>query len=307
MRIALGQIQCRPQNIAANLEAHITFIEQAITQDADLIVFPELSLTGDMVGNLLPDSSVSPEMDALTHIAALSHDIDIVIGLAEPNNAHDFKRYNAAFYFAGGMLIQRHRKLFLVNYSVFEEERYYIPGNALQTFDTRHGRTSMLICNDVWHAPAPYVAAMDGAELLLVPSNSARGILQDKLYLARTWETMNRNYSATMGFFTVFVNCVGVRESVHSAYRYWGGSEIIAPTGDVVVKAPYDDEALVIGEIHLADVARQRFEVPILRDARVGFIAQEFNRLAAERLSQPLLEDTNDNFEVLEPDQPRTA
>jgi predicted amidohydrolase len=178
-----------------------------------------------------------------------------------------------------------------VNYSVFDEGKHYVPGNNLQAFDTDTGRMCMLVCNDAWHAAAPYIAALDGAEIMIVPANSARDTLEDDLNIPQTWEHMNRAYSAMTGMYTVFVNRVGVRKSLYGDFPYWGGSEIISPRGEVVVKAPYDDEALVFGEVEVGLVAQQRYKAPILRDARLFIIEQEIDRLAAKRAGEIMLED----------------
>jgi predicted amidohydrolase len=291
MKIALAQIDSAPGDLQANLDKHLDFIRQAIQQKAELIVFPELSLTGEKIGPHVTDVSLSVESEELLAISEASHEIDIVIGLAEKSEVNLYNRFNAAFYLSQKTLVHRHRKLFLVNYSVFDEGKHYVPGNNLQAFDTDTGRMCMLVCNDAWHAAAPYIAALDGAEIMIVPANSARDTLEDDLNIPQTWEHMNRAYSAMTGMYTVFVNRVGVRKSLYGDFPYWGGSEIISPRGEVVVKAPYDDEALVFGEVEVGLVAQQRYKAPILRDARLFIIEQEIDRLAAKRAGEIMLED----------------
>ena len=211
MRVALAQMDSASGDLERNLARHMEWIQEAVTEGAELIVFPELGLTGDRIGPDIPDVSLSREAEQLEQIADASHKIDIVIGLAERGIKSHYNRYNAAFYYSEGSLLYSHRKLFLVNYSVFEEAKHFVPGNNLQAFDSRLGRICMLICNDVWHASAPYIGALDGAELLIVPSSSARGTLQDHLDIPQTWEHMVRAYSGMMGFYIVHVNRVGVR------------------------------------------------------------------------------------------------
>ncbi|MFQ5959913.1 MAG: nitrilase-related carbon-nitrogen hydrolase [Candidatus Methylomirabilales bacterium] len=286
MRVALAQIESIPGDLKANIVRHIQQIQQAISDGAELIVFPELGLTGDRIGLDIPDVSLSRESEELQPIADASRKIDIVIGLAERGLVSHYNRYNSAFYYAEGSLLYRHRKLFLVNYSVFEEAKHYVPGNNLQAFDGRLGRLCLLVCNDMWHASAPYIGALDGAEFLITPSASARGTLKDHLDIPQTWDHMIRAYSGMMGFYTVFVNRVGVRKDPEGDHIYWGGSAIIDPRGEVVVQAPYDEEALVYGEVDLEQVAQQRFKAPILRDARLWILRQEINRLAAERTDE---------------------
>ncbi len=286
MRVALAQIESFGGDVEHNLAHHLEWIQQAVGEGAELIVFPELGLTGDRMGPDMPDVSLSRDAEQLEQIADASRKIDIVVGLAERGVKNLYNRYNTAFYYSQGSLLYRHRKLFLVNYSVFEEAKHYVPGNNLQAFDTRLGRTCMLVCNDIWHASAPYLGALDGAELLIVPSASARGTLQDRLDIPQIWDHMVHAYSGMMGFYTVFVNRVGVWRDPQGEYPYWGGSAIIGPSGQTVVQAPYDEEALVYGEVDLEQVAQQRFKAPLLRDARLWILRQEINRLAAERTDE---------------------
>ena len=290
MKVALAQIDPLPVDVNANMRIHRDCIQQAVREKADLIVFPELSLTGDKIGPFIRDVGLTLESDPVLEISELSQQIDIVVGLVE-RGVSLYDRFNAAFYFSKGALIHRHRKLFLVNYAVFEEGKHYVPGNNLQAFDTPQGRACMLICNDPWHAAMPYIAALDGAETMIVPANSARGTLKDYLNIPQTWEHMNRAYSASMGFYTVFVNRVGQRKDEHGEFTYWGGSEIIDPRGEVVVKAPYEEEALIFGEVDLNQVAEQRYYAPLIRDARLWIIQQEIDRLATKRSSAGVLGD----------------
>ncbi len=289
MRIALGQIDSRSDDFTGTLDKHIRFIDQAVRERADLIVFPELSLSGDQTGA----ESLAITSGALVRIAELSCQIDVVVGLQEVGGSETVGRYNSAFYYSQGRLVHRHRKLFLLDYAVWKEGRHLTPGDELRAFDTRLGRQCMLICNDVWHAPAPYLAALDGASLLIVPANSAQGTLAKSLDIAQTWQHMNRAYAAMMGFYIIFVNRVGVLRADAGSFGYWGGSEIIGPDGREVLKAPYDDEALVIGEIDLAAVEAHRRKAPLIRDARLSLLQQEIRRLAAQPEGQPIQEGNN--------------
>lgn len=286
MKVALAQIDSHPGSLDKNLAKHLEWTGRAIEQGCDLIVFPELSISGDKQGTDIPDVGLDRDDALLADLADLSSDIDIVVGLVERGRRNLYNRYNSAFYYTEGRLLHRHRKLFLVNYAVFEEGKHYVPGNNLQAFDTRLGRASILICNDAWHASAPYIAALDGAELLIIPSASARGTLAEYLDIPAAWGHMNRAYSSMMGFYTVFANRVGVRADGDGKYQYWGGSELIGPRGEPVASAPQDEETMIVGEVDRDRVAQQRFKAPLLRDARLWIIRQEINRLAADRTEE---------------------
>lgn len=282
MKVALAQIEPHGGDFGATLAKHLSYIEEAGARGAGLIVFPELSLTGDDASRDGPDAALSASAAALQPFLAHSATIDIVVGLKERDEATS-ACYNSAFYYARGRLVHRHRKLFLLDYGVWNEGQHLEPGEQLEVVKTELGRLSVLICNDVWHAPAPYLAALDGAEMLIVPANSARGTLAERVDIAATWEQMNRAYAATMGFYYVFVNRVGLMGYGPHEHRYWGGSEMIGPDGRVVVKAPYDVEALVIGEIDLAAVAEQRRRAPLIRDSRPKLFQALFARVAQKQ------------------------
>ena len=293
MKIALAQIDSTLGDVQANLEKHFDYIQKAIQEGADLIVFPELSLSGETLGPDAEDVSLEVDSAAFDEICQLSQSIDIVVGINERSEISLYNRYNAAFYFSKNTLVHRHRKLFLVNYAVFEEAKHYAPGNNLQAFDTDLGRVCMLVCNDVWHSPSPYIAALDGAEIMIVLANSARGTLKDRLNIPAAWEHMNRAYSAMHGFYTIFVNRVGVRRDIYGEYPYWGGSEVIDAQGEVVVKAPYYEEALIFAEIDIAEVSLQRYRAPLVRDARLWLYQQEIDRLAVKRSEAVRLPETD--------------
>ena len=301
MIVALAQIDSAAGDVEANLDKHLEWTQRAIEEGAELIVFPELSLSGDKLGPEVPDVGIDRDHEMLDPLRDISRKIDLVFGLVERGKRNLYNRYNAAFYYAEGRLLYRHRKLFLVNYAVFEEGKHYVPGNNLQAFETRYGRVCMLLCNDAWHAVSPYIAALDAARMMIVPAGSARGTLSDYLEIPETWSHMNRAYSAMMGFYTIFVNRVGTRLDEHGEFEYWGGSEVIGPRGQEIVKAPYDEEALVFGEIDPQYVAEQRFKAPILRDARLWIVRQEINRLAAVRSEE--MDGTADG-DTLETDKP---
>lgn len=293
MKVALAQIESSSLDVQANLEKHIYYIQEAIQGGANLIVFPELSLSGDAVGLEVKQAGLTVDSATTNRICKLSREIDIVVGVNEQDEANPGNCFNTVFYFSRENLIHRHRKLFLVNYAVFEEAKYYLPGEDLQAFDTPFGRVCMLVCNDVWHPPSPYLAALDGTEILIVPANSTRGALDDWLDIPNTWEAMNRAYSAMLGFYTIFVNRVGTRRDVHGEYPYWGGSEIIDEKGQLIIKAPYDDEALIFGEIDVSNVSIQRKQAPLIRDTRMDLFQHEIERLGRKYQVDLSFQDIN--------------
>ncbi|MBN1563070.1 MAG: hypothetical protein JXA10_04480, partial [Anaerolineae bacterium] len=159
MKLTLGLAQITPKlgSIAANVQTHLNYIEQAAAQGVQLLVFPELSLTGynlqDLVYELAlhatPDDSVFKQLLA----ASQEHDIDLSIGFVEEDDRNRF--FISQAYLGQGEIVHVHRKVYLPTYTLFDEGRYFAWGDSIRAFDTRFGRFGMLICEDFWHASPP--------------------------------------------------------------------------------------------------------------------------------------------------------
>ncbi|MDH5507744.1 MAG: carbon-nitrogen hydrolase, partial [Anaerolineae bacterium] len=175
--LALAQTDTRLGVIPANRDKHIEYAQQAHRQGADLLVFPELSLTGYMLQDLVPSVASRPAPDDPTFgpLLKASQDLDIMIGFVEEDPRHRF--YISAAYLSGGEVLHVHRKVYLPTYGMFDEGRFFAAGEQVRAFDTRFGRIGMLICEDFWHASPPYLLWLDGADLLLLQSASpGRGL-----------------------------------------------------------------------------------------------------------------------------------
>ena len=150
-------------------------IGKAKKRGAELLVFPELSLSGYFLKDMVPVSALRTSSPIIKELLKESKEISLAFGLVEESKEHTF--YNAAFYLEDGKIKHIHRKVYLPTYGMFDEQRYFSRGNRIRAFDTKFGRFAMVICEDMWHPSAPYIAAQDGAEIILVPSNSpSRGV-----------------------------------------------------------------------------------------------------------------------------------
>lgn len=269
-RIAVAQVDCRLGDVAANLELAHGQIESAATRGADLVVFPELSLHGYALGRLESDRSLAAD-DA--RVAALAdHGPDVLVGLHEDAGV---RTYNSAAYLAAGGFRHVQRKLYPVNYLVWEERKHAAPGQALRAFDTRIGRVATLICNDAWQAPLPWLAAQDGAEVLLVPADSAAGFGPESLDTIEYWNELLRFVATMQQCWVVFCNRVGMEEGA----RFWGGSRVLDPSGEVVARSPEWEPSLVVADVDIDAARRRRRAVPLLKDARLGLVERELRRL----------------------------
>jgi predicted amidohydrolase len=280
LNLALVQIATRLGEVEANLERHLSFIKQARTGKADLVVFPELSLTGYVLQDLVPSVAHKPVEDdpVFKPLLKASRDIDLMVGFVDEDARHRF--YIASAYLSAGKVVQVHRKLYLPTYALFDEGRFFTRGDAVRAFDTRFGRVGMLICEDFWHASPPYLLWLDGADILLLASASPGRGLNDheRLESARWVEGVNQAYANLFTSFVVHANRVGYEDGLN----FWGGATVFDPGGQLVAHGPYFEEALVISDLDLGKTRRIRARLPLLRDERTSLVQSELARIIAK-------------------------
>jgi predicted amidohydrolase len=205
----------------------------------------------------------------------LSRRIAIVAGLVEETDRHRF--HNSAVFLEGGRIRHVHRKLYLPTYGMFDEGRDFAAGDRLQAFPTRFGRMGMLICEDLWHPSTALVLAQDGADYLLVLSNSpTEGIDRHRGLLGhRTWTDLARVTAQLQTQYLAWVNRVGFEDGVN----FGGGSCVIDPFGETLAEGPLLREDLVVTDLPRATLRRARTFYPLLRDERLPLLAREIDRL----------------------------
>ncbi|MGQ9887947.1 MAG: nitrilase-related carbon-nitrogen hydrolase [Aggregatilineales bacterium] len=282
MRLTVGLAQIYPKlgDVQANLARHLEWIAQAGAQGADLVVFPELSLTGYCVQDMVPEVAIRAARDDEVFRALLDASAggpDLVIGFVHADARRRF--YIASAYLSRGQCLHIHHKVYLPTYGMFDDERYFDQGSALRAFDTRFGRAGMLICEDFWHMSAPYVLWQDGADLLIFTSCSpSRGVSASeggRLTVSRWVELMTQAYASAFTCYVVHVNRVGYEDG----RNYWGGSSITNPDGEFLTRGRYFDEALIVQEIDLNQIHRTRSQLPLLRDERPHLVQRELARI----------------------------
>ncbi len=277
LSIALAQINTHLGDVPANLEKHLSLIQEAQTAGADLLVFPELSLTGYVLQDLVPAVAHRPNPDdpVFKPLLKASQDIDLVVGFVDEDERHRF--YIASAYLSQGEILHVHHKVYLPTYGLFDEGRFFAWGDSVQAFDTRFGRMGILICEDFWHASPPYLLWLDGAEMFLFSSASpGRGLnAEPQLESARWVEHINRAYASLFTIFVAHANRVGFEDGLN----FWGGSTIFDPNGDLIVQGPYHEESLTYSELDLNQLHRTRTRLPLLRDERTNLVLRELSRI----------------------------
>jgi predicted amidohydrolase len=283
LRIALAQIAPRLGELDANLERHHALLRQARADGAGLVVFPELGLTGYLLSDLAAEVAMRLDDPRLAALAAeTAGELSAVVSFVEESGDH--RLFIAAALLEDGQVRHVHRKVFLPTYGQFDDRRFFAAGDVVRATPSRLGvGVGIAVCEDFWHLQTPQLLALDGAQILLnVSSSPGRDLAATNevgLGTATSWRTLMRTYAQLTGSFVVFVNRVGVDETM----TFWGGSEVIGPSGAPIFSAPFFDDDVYLVDVNLDDIRRERIALPLLRDERLELQARELGRIIAER------------------------
>jgi predicted amidohydrolase len=286
VRVALAQLAPKLGDPSANLPLHLDAIERSREREAQLVVFPELSLTGYQLLDQVPDVALSPGGEILVALARSSEKIDIVAGFAEEGPGHRF--YNSAVYFSAGETLHVHRKLFLPTYGMFQEGRDFARGERLREFDAPFGRAGLLICEDLWHPPCAWLLGQAGVETILVLSSGPiRGAREGEITSIGVWRDLVRVAAKLQTSYVVYVNRVGCEDGL----SFGGGSMVADPFGRIVVEAPALETSLVVADLEPEVLRRARTAYPLLRDADLELFHRELGRIRRMRYDLPDADD----------------
>jgi predicted amidohydrolase len=283
IRIALAQLAPRLGRLDENLAQHVELLSQARSGGADLVVFPELGLTGYLLQDLAAEVAMRLDDPRLARLVDATRGLSAVVSFAEESGDHRISI--AAALIEDGEIRHVHRKLFLPTYGLFDERRFFGAGDLLRAVPSRRlgVGVGIAVCEDFWHLSVPQLLALDGAHLLInVSSSPGRDLARTHevgLGTASSWRGLMRTYAQLTTSFAIFCNRVGVDESI----SFWGGSEVIAPSGEAVFSAPLYEEGLYLVDIDLEEVRRARISLPLLRDERPELQVRELSRVVAER------------------------
>lgn len=277
LKVGLSQINPKLGDIQANLEMHLQTINQAADQGVELLIFPELSLTGYRLHDLAYNIALRPSQrdPIFGQLLDASLNVDLVVGFVEMDERQKF--HIAAAYLSHGEMVHLHRKVYLPTYGMFDEGRYFAWGDAIRAFDTRFGRMGILICEDFWHISPPYLLWLDGADILILTSASpGRGIATEQKIGSAKWvEHINQAYASIFTNFVLHTNRTGFEDGV----SFWGGATVFDPEGNLLVQGPYYEDALVTTKLDLNQLRRTRIRLPVLRDERVELTLRELRRI----------------------------
>lgn len=257
--IALAQISCEQGNKEKNLETIRENVAKAKREGAQLVIFPELSLTGYVVRDQiyeLAERIPGPSTRFVEDLAKESK-LHIVFGMPEASEKAQATLYNSAILVGPKGVIGKYHKMYLPTHSVFEEKRYFRPGYQVAVFDTKLGKIGLVICYDIYFPEVTRLTRLNGAQLIVCISASP-GIRRS------FFETLTTARAIENTAFLAYVNMAGIEDGL----QFWGGSRMISPGGRIIAQAKYDEEDFVVAEVDYADAKSVEAFVPTLRDLR---------------------------------------
>lgn len=304
MKVAVCQTVPVLCDVKSNMEEVISHIHQCREKGAELIVFPELALTGYFVGQRYHEVSLRLDSKEIRQIASATKGVAAVIGFIEESSSMNF--YNSALICVDGKTLFAYRKLNLPNYGVFEERKIFSAGKHVPVFKLHDFNVATFICNDLWHPSLPYLGVTQKADIFVTIFNSSQGSMGDEFSNIESWSIINRFYSRIFGVYNICANRVGEesfeqREAISRenarlvgneknsnptcntiSYRFWGGSEILNPFGMSIAKAKLYEPDIVFGETERDLLRRKRIRLPYLRNDDPYFTHRELSRILYE-------------------------
>ncbi len=301
MRVAICQTNPILLDVKANLEDVIAKIHQCKKKGAELIVFPELALTGYFVGLDYHKAALKLDSPEIRKLVTATKGTAAVVGFIEESLSMNF--YNSALIAVDGEILFAYRKLNLPNYGVFEERKFFSGGKHVRVFKLYDFNVSVFICNDLWHPALPYLGVTQKADIFISIFNSSQGSMGDEFSNIESWEIINKFYSRIFGIYNLCANRVGeegiaekrcitegeavkkqvpenfLLPEIEKIYRFWGGSEIVNPFGHTIYKAKLYEPDIIMGEVSKDFIRKKKILLPYLRNDDPYFTRRELARI----------------------------
>ncbi len=301
MQVAVYQTSPELLNVEKNMEDVTTKIQEGRKDGAELIVFPELALTGYFVGQKYHEVALRMDSREIKRLANATKGTAAVIGFIEESRSMNF--YNSALVAVDGEVLFAYRKLNLPNYGVFEERKYFSSGKRIPVFRLSEFNVAVFICNDLWHPSLPYLGVVQKADIFVSIFNSSQGSMGSEFSNIESWEIINKFYSRIFGIYNICANRVGdenFREAqslskaakktavdiaspetacIDKVYSFWGGSEVVNPFGQIIAKAAYHQTDNIITDVSRELVRRKRLLLPYLRNDDPHFTYRQLRQI----------------------------
>ena len=304
MKVCIHQTSPQLLDVKSNLEDVINKIKQSREKGADLIVFPELALTGYFVRDNFHEAALRLDSEDVKRLVRATKNTAAVVGFIEESPSMNF--YNSALVMVDGKILYAYRKINLPNYGVFEERKIYAEGKKVPTFLLNDFHVAVFICNDMWHPSVPYLGITQKADVFVTLFNSSQGSMGSEFSNIETWGVINTFYARVFGIYNICANRVGeeqltgkrkckppeelAEEYVQEeevvencrdvpAYRFWGGSEIVNPFGQVISKAQHYKPDEIEGRISRELLRQKKILLPYVKNDDPYFTHRELQRI----------------------------
>jgi predicted amidohydrolase len=297
MKVAIYQTSPVLLDVKANLEDVISKIHKGKKNGAQLIVFPELALTGYFVGPKYHKAALRLDSVEISQLVAATKGTAAVVGFIEESPSMNF--YNSALVAVDGEIAFAYRKLNLPNYGVFEERKFFSSGKKIPVFKLHDFSIAVFICNDLWHPSLPYLGVTQKADIFVTIFNSSQGSMGTAFSNIETWTIINSFYARVFGVYNICANRVG-EEGIQERrdededsdtssfgpelgpYKFWGGSKILNPFGQIIAQAKMYEPDEIFGELSRGILRQKKILLPYLRNDDPYFTHRELQRILYE-------------------------
>jgi NAD+ synthase (glutamine-hydrolysing) len=252
LRLALGQVNSTVGDLEGNTRKILRAVDRAREMGAELVAFPELSLPGYPPEDLLLNSSfIEANLEALQRLTRATRGITVIVGFVDMMD----DIYNAAAVLHDGRVAGVYHKIYLPNYGVFDEDRYFQSGNEFLVFDLNGTAIGVNICEDIWYPGDPTRAqCLEGKAQLIVnisssPYHAGKMHFRQRMLATRAWD-----YSAIVAY----VNLVGGQDEL----VFDGASMVLDQSGELLWMAKSFEEDLLVVDLDLDQVLLHRLHDP---------------------------------------------
>ncbi|MCH7554129.1 MAG: NAD+ synthase [Chloroflexi bacterium] len=264
LRVALAQINVTVGDLSGNTKKILTYLDNAREVGADIVVFPELTITGYPPEDLVfKPQFIDDNRRYLEEVIRATKDITAVVGFVDAQR----DVYNAAAFISNGKLAGVYHKIFLPTYGVFDEDRYFQSGNVCPVYSLPGVDVGVNICEDIWYAMGPTVVQADAGAHVVMNINGSPfevGRADHRRSFVSTRAIDN-------GIYICYVNMVGGQDEL----VFDGGSMILNPKGEVIAQGKRFDEDLIVADLDIATVLRHRLKTPRHRKQSLVYMGQD--------------------------------
>lgn len=277
-RVVLAQTAPFLGDIERNLKNHLEWIEKAKAEKANLIIFPELSLTGYFLNDLTDEVAMGLDDPRLLTLISAARGISVVAGFVE--RARDHRVYNSSVFIENSEIRKVHRKVYLPTYGIFDEGRYLAPGEEFIAFDSSIGRVGMLICEDAWHLASSYLLFLQNVDFIIcISASPGRGMTEKgEVSSVRSWDAVLEALSGLFQTYVFYCNRVGVEDGI----TFFGGSRVFDPFGTVIGKLDALEPAMLNTTVNNGALRRARLFAPMRRDEKPDLVLRQLKKITGE-------------------------